>query len=249
MAGSPSPKTRQSFTMTNDYYTYAYLRKDGTPYYIGKGKGDRAFRNRGRAVNTPPRDRILLLKTGLTEEEAFRHEIYMIALYGRKDNGTGILYNFTDGGEGASNPSEETRRKMGRAMKGKTHSEESKRKISEAQKGKKKPPRSEEHCKRMSEAKKGQQPWLGKNHREETKHKLSKIMLENGASRGGKNGMFGRNHSENAKAQMSATKRERRVGIGRVWFHLPEENRECHFAPDALPSAPWVRGRLKRRVR
>jgi hypothetical protein len=100
--------------MKDDFYTYAYLREDGTPYYIGKGRGNRAYSKLGRSIGLPPRDRILLLKTELPEEEAFRHEIYMIAVFGRKDLGTGILYNFTDGGEGTSGRIclEETRRKI-----------------------------------------------------------------------------------------------------------------------------------------
>lgn len=84
------------------FYTYAWLRKDGTPYYIGKGSGDRAFRRSRKVFPKPPneRNRILILKKNLTEEEAFKHEIYMIALYGRKDLGTGILHNRTNGGDG-----------------------------------------------------------------------------------------------------------------------------------------------------
>lgn len=86
-----------------EYYTYAYLREDRTPYYIGKGKG-RRIKNRFRGDIKPPKDksRVIYLKTNLSEEEAFKHEIYMIALYGRKDNNTGILRNKTDGGDGTS---------------------------------------------------------------------------------------------------------------------------------------------------
>ena len=95
------------------FYTYAYLREDRTPYYIGKGSGDRAFCDNGRYWKPPERSRIIFLKTGLTEEEAFKHEIYMIAVLGRKDLGTGILRNRTRGGEGGGGAinSEETREK------------------------------------------------------------------------------------------------------------------------------------------
>lgn len=87
----------------NRFYTYAYLRVDRTPYYIGKGSGKRAYK-KGRGEVKPPKDksRIIILKRNLTEEVAFKHEIYMIAVFGRKDLGTGILHNKTNGGDGSS---------------------------------------------------------------------------------------------------------------------------------------------------
>jgi hypothetical protein len=102
----------------NRFYTYAYLREDRTPYYIGKGQGNRAYKSGRRSVN-PPKDklRIIFLKQNITEQEAFRHEIYMIAVFGRKDLGTGILHNRTNGGDGCSGlvVSEETRNKIAEA--------------------------------------------------------------------------------------------------------------------------------------
>ena len=86
----------------SNYYTYAYLREDGTPYYIGKGKGDRAHIKHHKIPVPKDRNKILFLKENLTEEEAFKHEIYMIAILGRKDLETGILRNRTNGGEGGS---------------------------------------------------------------------------------------------------------------------------------------------------
>ena len=84
-----------------EYYTYAYLREDGTPYYVGKGTGNRAYqKHSGHTV--PPKNRILFLKKNLTEGEAFKHEMYLIDVLGRKDLGTGILWNRTEGGAGGN---------------------------------------------------------------------------------------------------------------------------------------------------
>ena len=146
--------------MTEEYYVYAYLREDGTPYYIGKGKRDRAYSKTGRRFKAPPKDRIIIILQNLTEEQAFSNEIDFILFYGRKDNGTGILRNLTDGGEGVSGhiQSEETKRKLSKAsmgnkkMLGKKHSEETKKKLVECNTGRK---HSEESKRKISEATKG----------------------------------------------------------------------------------------------
>jgi len=159
------------------YYVYEYLREDGTPYYIGKGKGYRAW-SKNRSVPCPPKERINIIEDKLSESEALDLEKQLIKKYGRKDNKTGILRNMTDGGDGMSGwvPSDETKQKIsesktgkkinrtffpklseehkekiGNAHRGMKRSDETKRKISEGQKGKKRKPLSSEHKKILSE--------------------------------------------------------------------------------------------------
>ena len=126
--------------MNNKYYTYAYLREDRTPYYIGKGKGKRILYKKNSEGLRVPKDknRVIFLKQNLTEEEAFKHEIYMISVFGRKDLGTGILHNRTNGGEGTSGRcwKDETRQKLSIAHTGKVLSDETKQKLSELNMGK-----------------------------------------------------------------------------------------------------------------
>jgi len=116
----------------NIYYVYAYIRRDGSPYYIGKGKEMRAFQNHKH--HRPPKDlsRIVFLEQNLTELGALAIERRYIRWYGRKDNNTGILINKTDGGEGASGLkfSDQTLKRLSEIRKGnrngmfgKTHSD------------------------------------------------------------------------------------------------------------------------------
>lgn len=168
------------------YYIYSYLREDLSPYYIGKGKDQRAY-SKGRNEVRPPKDksRVQIIKANLTEQEAFELEKLYILMFGRIDNETGILRNKTDGGDGASGAvrSAETRRKISQALKGRIvpkevserhsrilkaknikHSEEYKRILSEKLKGRK---CSEEHIQKVRESK------IGFRHTEEAKRKMS----------------------------------------------------------------------------
>ena len=149
------------------FYVYLWLRhknsKHGarlSPYYVGKGSGNRAFNPRQRRVK-PPKDQsfIVFAQEGLTEQEAFDLERYYIALYGRKDLGTGILGNFTDGGEGVSGLriSQEARDKISRAHTDKVVSQETRDKLSRANMG--------------------SQYFLGKTHTQEARSKIAQARL------------------------------------------------------------------------
>jgi|ERR1039458_2374300 hypothetical protein len=80
------------------YYTYVWFREDGTPYYVGKGKGKRGFTSENHRFKCPPKERIVTYPAK-TEDEAYDTEVVLVWYYGRKDLGTGCLRNLTDGGD------------------------------------------------------------------------------------------------------------------------------------------------------
>jgi hypothetical protein len=128
------------------FYVYVFLRakdsehgKKGTPYYVGKGHGNRAFSFQRKGAPRPQDDfYIAFVQEGLTEQEALSLERYCISLYGRIDIGTGILRNLTDGGDGVCGLvfSEDTIEAMRVRNTGKQLSSETKRRIGLANKGK-----------------------------------------------------------------------------------------------------------------
>ena len=192
--------------MNNHFYTYAYLREDRTPYYIGKGKGERVYKKSKNDIR-PPKDksRILILKNNLSEEEAFNHEKYMISIFGRKDLGTGILHNRTDGGEGSSGvlQTEETKLKRSNALKGIPRPEDVKVKIGEKNKGR---TQSQEVRDKIRETHKGNKYWVGKKHTENSKQKMRDAKL------GKSSHMKGKSHTQETKDKISASKKGKSNG-------------------------------------
>ena len=81
------------------FYTYLWLREDGTPYYVGKGSGRRAYQSQGHLMRRPKDRRNIQITPHATEAEAFEDERRLIKWFGRQDLGTGCLHNFTDGGD------------------------------------------------------------------------------------------------------------------------------------------------------
>jgi group I intron endonuclease len=177
------------------YYTYIHTRKDNNKvFYVGKGKGKRAFSKENRNKHWHH----VVNKAGYsvdvcayweTENEALEHEKFLIACF--KELST--LVNMTDGGEGIS---------------GYSHTDKAKQLMSEARKGKSsywnigRTPTEEARLK-MSESQKG------RKHTEETKKKMSASQSKE------KNSMWGKKNLGKARAV-------RCIDTGEVFYSATE---------------------------
>jgi hypothetical protein len=131
---------RERLLRCEPHYVYVLCRADGTPFYVGKGVQHRCFNHEAEARNTDRLTHKLNLLRAMhrrgeavgyciessfpTEQEAHARERHLIALFGRHDQRQGPLTNQTDGGEGASNPSEESRERRRQSLWGDAEDEE-----------------------------------------------------------------------------------------------------------------------------
>jgi hypothetical protein len=148
------------FSPPEGFYVYVYLREDGTPYYVGKGRGIRAWTKSKNEVGKPTsNDRISILKANLSENEAFDLEKLTILLYGRKDLNTGLLRNKTAGGDGVSGYKYSTEQcsirgqAISKAKKGKLFTAEHKLNLSISHRGKPSPLKGTKQSTNIIEAK------------------------------------------------------------------------------------------------
>lgn len=202
---------------TNIYYVYALIDPTtNTPFYIGKGKNDRCYSHlketeesteniykfrKIRSIRSAGLEIIVRkLHTDLDEETAYAIEEQLIELYGRKiEREDGILTNIC-----ASNrppvltgipKTEEARRNMSLAQKGRKLSLEHIQKIKEANKNRVYKLHTAESIEKMRLAKKGK--IFTTEHRENLSksHKGKRVGVDNH--------FFGKQHTEETKKIMS----------------------------------------------
>ena len=201
----------------SDYFVYVLYREDRRPFYVGKGRGWR-LQVSCRAVGKSPKASIIRrmlangldvprakIAEGLSENQAFFFEQWLIYQIGRKPNGP--LVNRTDGGEGASGRAIEieTRTRIAEKLRGRkrgrTLTPAGAAALREKHTGSKRTP---EQRAKMSAAQRGNKNNLGKALSTETRQKIA------AAHRG-------KTKSVEAIAQRSTTRRLREKAKAN-WF-------------------------------
>lgn len=127
--------------MIDGHYVYVHCRPDGTPFYVGKGQGKRAYKFGQRrqwhahvVAKYGAENIIVAIYPQLSESQAFAFEISLLAGFHRAGF---ALVNLTSGGEGATGRKHraESIEKMRQVQKGKIISPEARRKMAQAKLG------------------------------------------------------------------------------------------------------------------
>ena len=227
----PENNENKKYDEARVYYVYEHIRLDKMePFYIGKGKGERAYdlyrNDHHDNISNMCGHAVLIIKDNLTEEEAFELERdtiedyvfnlgYGIDIEGHNDYNHELphLTNMTWGGEGTSgmnpfaNKTEEEMEiianKKSNSMKGKT-------------KGKnpyanKTPEEMEIIGRKISEKNKGNNPFANK-----TEEEMKIISNKKSNSLKGKN--KGKHHSEETKQRISESNKGKQAGKNNPMF-------------------------------
>ena len=158
-------------------YVYRHIRNDkNEPFYIGIGSDEKYHRagektrrnNLWKKIVSKTDYAIEILVDDIRYDFAKIKEVEFISLYGRIIDNSGTLANLTIGGEGAKGHivSEETRKKISNAQKGRVFTEDHRRKAVEGRRNVKLPPRTKEHQMKLDAHK------IGRPLKDSTKEKL-----------------------------------------------------------------------------
>lgn len=166
----------------NEFYVYEHWRPDtDVCFYVGKGKGRRAYRfgregYHGRVLAKLAKlglaAEVRIVAGGLPEDEAFALERERIAFW---RNVSVRLANATDGGEGLSNPSPEVREKISSANRFVRQTTEHREKVRKAITGRK---LSAEHKEKIRLAAKGQKQTAASREKMRQSHLGKKLSME-----------------------------------------------------------------------
>ena len=211
-----------------NFYTYIHCKPDGTPFYVGKGSGRRAYDLAGRTAH----HKNIVKKYGkgnigvftflcVSEQEALDDEVLWIEQLRAEGF---VLCNITAGGDGVSGMvhSAETRAKMSLAKMGNQnllghhHSSATRAKISLASKNS-----SQEARSKMSAALVGNTRMLGHRHTDEAKAKITSAQI-------------GRKHSAATKLKMSLANER----------HSPESRRSAATKHTGMKRSDEARAKM-----